>query len=360
MVEVRATPEGAVRTLRVPSPVPGHVDVSVLIPVLDEQDHLRPAVDRMLAQEFHGEVEFLFLDGGSRDASRSILEEYSLKDSRVRVLDNPARRTPHALNVGLSRSCGTWVARMDAHTHYPADYLSRGVERLSCGDVVSVSGPQLATGDGRWSRRVALALSTPLGVGAARFRRRTEEETEVDSGFTGVWRRDVLMAVGGWDEEWVNDQDTELAARLRKDGGRIVCIPSMAASYVPRNSLSSLFGQYRRYGWFRVKTSHRHPETLRASQLLPPVLVTALVSSVVLPKRLARPARAGLAAYASVVAATAVAGSRQADMRDAAALPAVYGVMHLGYGVGFLSACAQLGVPVRALRAALARTVQRG
>ncbi|MBC7678775.1 MAG: glycosyltransferase family 2 protein, partial [Pseudorhodobacter sp.] len=249
------------------------VDVSVLTPVLNEEAHLPDVVARMRAQRFDGKFELIFVDGGSRDRSLELLHDYAGEDPRIRVLHNPARRTPQALNIGLHAAGGTWVARMDAHTHYPEDYLQRGVDRLRRGDVASVSGPQLAVGSGRWSRRVSVALNTPLGVGGARFRHAPGTETEVASGFTGVWRRDLLLRHGGWDERWLNDQDTELAARLRAEGGRIVCLPEMAASYVPRDDLLSLARQYWRYGAYRVLTTRHHPTTLRRSQLLPPALV---------------------------------------------------------------------------------------
>src|SRR3712207_228600 len=125
----------------------------------------------MQAQDFAGEMEFLFIDGGSRDASRSILAELAAADPRIRVLENPHRRTPFALNIGLRAARGQFVARMDAHTRYPPSYLRTGVERLRAGGAAHVSGPQIAVGDGQgWSDRVALALSTPLGTGGASFR----------------------------------------------------------------------------------------------------------------------------------------------------------------------------------------------
>ena len=132
-------------------------DVSVLVPVLDEERHIREAVASMQAQRIDGEVELIFIDGRSRDRTRAILEELAERDPRIRVLDNPARRTPQGLNVGLAAARGRYVARMDAHTHYPPGYLAAGVRRLEQGGVEHVSGPQIAVGDGTWARRVALA-----------------------------------------------------------------------------------------------------------------------------------------------------------------------------------------------------------
>ncbi len=331
------------------------VDVSVLTPVLDEERDLDGVIANMLAQRFDGGVEFLFIDGGSTDRSADILEAWRQRDGRVRVLRNPARWTPHALNIGLRGARGEFVARMDAHTHYPETYLARGVERLRAGDAACVLGPQIAVGEGRWSRRVAFALATPLGVGGARFRKRLDrDEWEVDTGFTGIWRRDTLLAQGGWDEDFLNDQDTELAARLRAAGGRVVCVQDMAAAYIPRNSLRALSRQYARYGRYRVKTSRLHPESLRRSQLLPPALAVTAASAAVAPRGLRRVARAGLALYASALLATSAAAAVREEERRrlAASLPVVYATMHFSYGCGFLAGCAREGVPVEALRQA--------
>jgi succinoglycan biosynthesis protein ExoA len=331
------------------------VDVSVLIPVRNEAAVLRDVADAMRAQRFDGGFELLFVDGRSDDGSREILDALAAEDSHVRVLDNPARRTPQALNLALRAARGRVIARMDAHTRYPADYLRLGVERLERGGVDWVSGPQLAEGHGPWSRRIALALSSRLGTGGADFRHAAGQELEVDSGFTGMWLRETLERHDGWDEEWLNDQDFELAARVRKAGGRIVCVPAMAAGYIPRDSLMRLAEQYHRYGFYRVKTSLRHPESLRRSHVLAPGLVVTIAASAIAPRPLRRAARAGVAAYVVAVAAATAAELRRAPVGDAAALPLVFATMHLSWGIGFLRGCATLGVPWEALTSGLAK-----
>jgi hypothetical protein len=333
------------------------VDVSVLTPVLDEAAHLREVVARMQAQDFAGEMEFLFVDGGSRDASRAILDELAADDPRIRVLDNPHRRTPFALNIGLRAAHGEFVARMDAHTRYPPGYLRLGVERLRAGGVTHVSGPQIAVGDGEgWSDRVALALSTPLGAGGASFRSLGDAEFEVDTGFTGMWRRDVLVRAGGWDEGWPTDQDCELAFRLREtEPGAHVCVPAMAAEYIPRRSLSALGRQYWQYGLHKVRTFRRHPTAMRPSHLLPPAVAATAAAAPV-----SRLARAGLGVYAAALTVTAArAAAAGAKPADAAALPLVYATMHLPYGAGLFAGAAREGVPVAALSAAVARLLRR-
>jgi len=340
------------------------VDVSVLTPVLNEEDYIREVADKMLSQEFDGTIEFIFIDGDSEDRTVEILRELQQSDPRVRILRNPRRSTPVGLNIGLANARGAYIARMDAHTLYPEDYLARGVARLRRGGADHVSGPQLAHGDGTWSRRVALALETPLGRGGAQFRQATEGEIEVDSGFTGVWPRGVLEAHSGWDEDWHNDQDSELAARIRGRGGRILCLPEMGAQYIPRDSLKALARQYWRYGVYRAKTSGAHPESMRRSHLLAPSVALSLAAAILPLRGLRRVGRLAIALWCAAVVGVAMAETWRADSTlefdasaaDVAALPAVFGAMHLAWGFGFLFGCARFGPPLRALRYLVQRT----
>jgi succinoglycan biosynthesis protein ExoA len=327
--------------------------VSVLIPVLDEAEQIEQTATRMLGQQLEGRVEYLFIDGGSTDGTRSMLRKIAMDDPRVRVLDNPRRSIPAALNIGLRAAGGRYAARMDAHTYYPPDYLGRGIERLRRGDAAWISGPALPFGTDPFSRRVALALSTWLGVGGAGFRRRAEHEFDSDTGFTGVWQMETLRRHGGWDEESLVNEDAELAARIRQAGERIVCVPEMAARYVPRNSFRGLTRQYFRYGQYRARTSRLHPASLRRSNLLPPGLVLAVVAALVAPRLVRRAARVALAAYLGALGVASGGIARQAGAGDAVQLPLVFGAMHLSWGVGFVVGSFRFGVPWRAVTRAL-------
>lgn len=327
---------------------------SVLVPVLDEARHLRGCVSAMLAQELDEPYEVLLIDGGSVDGTRQLLDVLAAEDPRIRVLDNPGRTVPRALNIGLRAALGDVVVRMDAHTIYPPRYLADGLARLRRGDVAWVSGPQLPHGVDAGTRRIALALSTRVGTGGASYRHDGAEEAEAASGFTGLFDRALLERLGGWDEDWPVNQDAELAARVREAGGRLVVLRALAAQYVPRGSLRALARQYRRYGFYRAKTCARHPDSTELRHAMAPTLVLAAGASV-LPLRTVRLAgRAVTGAYGLGLLTTAVAAGRRADARDAAALPAVFLTMHAAWGAGFLVGCVRFGVPVRGLTAAVA------
>jgi glycosyltransferase involved in cell wall biosynthesis len=377
-------------------------DVSVLVPVLNEGSRIREVVHAMLRQQFDGTVEFLFADGRSSDDTRAQLEDLVREDARIRLLDNPRHVVASGLNVCLRAARGRYVARMDGHALYPPTYLRDGVERLiradagsERSDVAWVAGPQVPMPRGRVATAIAAALQTRLGQGGSRRwsgaggavdehevadEYKAQGEYELDTGvFCGVWRREDVLAKCGWDEDWVCNEDSELAARFHDAGQRIVCLPSMAARYIPRTSLPALWRQYRLYGMYRAKTARRHPQSLRRSAVLPPLLVLDAAAAVVARGRVRRLARAGQWAYVAILLAATVQvlhagrdagltggtdlgtygagreaggdlGAGGVDLGAYALVPVVMKTMHVAHGIGFLQGCARWGVPWAALR----------
>ena len=277
------------------------IAVSVLVPVRNEQRRIHKAIEGMRAQRFDGAVEFLLLDGGSIDSTLNELSRLVGDDHRFRIVRAEGRNIPQRLNLGLRLARGEVIARMDAHAIFPAAYLADGVTRLGRGDVASVSGPQIAAGDGAWSRRIAIAMRSWLGRGGARFRHVPDGEIEIESGYCGLWQRSLLLAHGGWDERAWKGEDTEFAARITRSGGRIICVPQMAARYLPRESLPQLARQYWNYAYVRTWIARRHPLVLRRSHLLPPAAVVLVVCAAAAPPKAAAPARRALIVYACVL-----------------------------------------------------------
>jgi hypothetical protein len=330
----------------------GAPEVSVLIAVLDEAEIIDATAAMISGQDFPGSVEYLFLDGGSTDGTRERLARLAEADPCVRLIDNPGRTQVKALNAGLRAARGEIIVQMDAHTFYPAGFVRVGVERLRRGDVDWVAGPPMPVGRDAGSTRVASALRSRFGTGGSDKWHVGPDagEVELDTGvFGGFWTRATLERLGGWDEDWPVNHDSELAARHLAAGGRIVCLPALASEYVPRSTLGGLWRQYRLYGFYRAATSRSHPHSTRPSHLLSLAPVLALVCAVTPLRLVRRIARAGLAAYAAVGTAESVRLAGRDGPRGDAAMAAVFAVMHLSWGVGFLEACARGGVPVRGM-----------
>jgi glycosyltransferase involved in cell wall biosynthesis len=314
-------------------------DASILVPVLNEERYIESSVAAMQRQRFDGELEFIFADGGSTDRTREILDRLAAEDPRIAVVDNPAGSVSSGLNVALREARGRWAVRMDAHTVYPEDYVRLGVERLARGDTRWVSGPQVPVGHGPVSRAVTRALGGAIGRGGSRKWGRGEgDEFELDTGvFAGVWERATLLEYGGWDERWPRNSDSEMAARFLSSGERLVCLPAMAAEYVPRDTLGGLWRQYLGYGEFRARTYRRHPHSMRRSHLLPPGVVIAAACAVAGPLR--RPARLGQAVYALTLVGSGVRA------RDPL-VPVVLLVMHVAHGTGQIIGWVKYGPPL--------------
>jgi len=326
--------------------MPARPDVSVLVPVLNEGEHIRETVAAMLAQDLGGLThELVFADGRSDDDTKAILEQLARSEPRVVVVDNPARTTAAGLNAALRAANGRYIARMDAHAFFPARYLAAGIERLERGDdVVWAAGTVVPRANGGISPSVVLALGSRLGVGGSSKWRmndpdaRAQGETELDTGvFAGVWRRETIERLGGWDDGWPVNQDSELAARVHAGGGRIVCLPEMAAEYLPRRDLRGLWRQYRRFGFYRAKTNARHRGTLRRTHLLPPAVVVTIVAALLPLGVVRRLALLGVGVYGAALLDAAAAERRHGALADVLLLPVVLAVMHLAWGVGFLA-----------------------
>ncbi|NLE98889.1 MAG: glycosyltransferase, partial [Propionibacterium sp.] len=143
--------------------------VSVIIPVLNEERHLRDAVAMVLGQDWAGPLEVVLAIGPSTDRTSEIAADLAAVDERVVLIDNPSGRTPDALNAAIAASSGEIVVRVDGHAEIPPDYISIGVRVLAAHGADNVGGVMDAQGVTPFQRAVAVAMRSPVGVGQSRF-----------------------------------------------------------------------------------------------------------------------------------------------------------------------------------------------
>ena len=309
--------------------------MSVVMPVRNEAATIAAAVESIAAQQVDGRLEIVVADGMSDDGTRETLADLQRRFPGLVVVDNPQGRTPSGLNRAIAASSGDVIVRCDAHAELPPGYVATAVELLDATGAGNVGGVQRAVGVAPVQRAIAAGMSTPLGVGDARFHR-GGTAGPVDTVYLGVFRRSALSEVGGYDESLIRNQDYELNHRLRTNGHTVYFDPTLEVVYRPRATLGALASQYFQYGrWKRVMLS-RNPASLRWRQLVPPVFMVALVVSLV---ALVAGVGAGLvvpAVYSAAVLATAV--FEAVLRRDLAVLGlvVVLPVMHLAWGTGFL------------------------
>ena len=257
-----------------------HPSISVILPVLNEETHLEEAVHSILSQDYQGKIEVILAVGPSRDRTLEIAQSISRRDSRVVLVDNPSGRTAAGLNIALNKSQSPVVVRVDGHAHIPNDYITLIVEILNKTGAVNVGGVMAAVGTTPFERAVAGAMRSPLGVGASRFHTGGEAGI-VDTVYLGAFRREALVAIGGFDERFTRAQDWELNFRLRENGGVVYFDPRLHVTYRPRSTVKALAKQYFEYGRWRRVVSRRHSGTINYRYLAPPFALVGFTLSLI-------------------------------------------------------------------------------
>jgi glycosyltransferase involved in cell wall biosynthesis len=274
-----------------------------------------------------GDLEVIVADGGSTDGTAQVAS-----NAGALVVANPERRTPNGLNRALQAARGEVIVRFDAHAEMPPGYLAACLRALEEEQgAANVGGWRDPRGTGPWGTATSVALRSAFGVGNARIWRRpaqTERRRDVDTVPLGCFPAAVLREAGGWNEEYVRNQDFELNHRLRRAGGRVVFDPAIWSVYHPRESFRALVRQYWEYGLFKGKMVAEDPNSLRPRQAAPLILLAMFVLAATTGS-LGRDARFGLAAYISLLAAVAVRG------RGGWRTVPVMAAMHMMWGCGF-------------------------
>jgi glycosyltransferase involved in cell wall biosynthesis len=309
-------------------------DLSVILPVLNEANHLADAVKAILRQDYRGKFEVILAVGPSKDETLEIANELASTDSRVVVVLNPTGRTAAGLNIALAKSSSPIIVRVDGHAEIPSNYLSIAVELLRNTGAVNVGGLMGAVGKTKFEKSVARAMRSPLGVGAAKFHT-GGGSGEVDTVYLGCFLREALTEIGGFDERFIRAQDWELNFRLRERGGRIFFDPRLEVTYRPRPNLAALAKQYFEYGRWRRVVSRKHTGTINYRYLAPPLALTATIISLVT-GLLVSPwlfVPAGIYVGFTVLAGIALGKG----LLEKLLLPAVLFTMQMSWGAGFIT-----------------------
>ena len=319
--------------------IPESAFISVIMPIRNEAAYIERSLGSVLAQDYpHDRMEILVVDGMSDDATRELVQQLASRfpEHTVRLLDNPRRIVPTAMNIGIAAAEGDYVARVDGHCELPSDYLKRCLALAHETGAQNVGGMVYGVGEGFVAQAIASAGRSRFGGGAA-FRS-SKRPGYVDTVFPGFWPKEVLERLGGFGEDLVRHQDYELNLRLRQSGGRIYFSPDLVVRYHNRASFASLARQYYQYGWWKAYVTMQNPGAFRLRHAVAPLFVAALVLAVGLAPwtRLAGYALAALlSAYALASLGTSIAIAVKDGMRYLSLLPVSFGLMHLSWGMGF-------------------------
>jgi succinoglycan biosynthesis protein ExoA len=322
--------------------------VSVIIPCYNEEKFISKALENLVDQYAAEAYEIVVVDGRSTDRTREVVEEFQRLHPRVsmKLLQNPARAIPHALNLGIAAARGEIIARMDAHAAPSAGYIRGCVSVLRAGEAAVVGMPcrVRAAADTLAARAIAIAVSHPFGIGDAKYRlgsKDVQTPEEVDTVAFACFRKSLWLEVGGFDEQLLTNEDYDFNYRVRARGERVVLDQAAHCDYFARPTLAKLASQYFRYGRWKARMIRRRPRSTKLRQLVAPAFVVSIALLA-----LAGFWRAGfwmllaleLAVYLVAAFSFSFSATRKAHESAGVMLtmPAAFFAIHLSWGASFL------------------------
>ncbi len=220
--------------------------VSVLAPCRNEKFFIANTIESIINSDYPSDrIELLILDGMSNDGTREIVQQYIEKYPNIKLVDNPDKIVPTAMNIGIERAQGEYIVRIDCHSWFASDYIRKCIEvsQKTGADNVGGYGVTCPGSDSAVAMAIAHATSCSFGVGNASFRIGEMVEKEVDTVPFGTYRKDHFKKYGMYDERLVRNQDIELNSRIRANGGKIIISPEIKLKYFNRASYSGIWQQ---------------------------------------------------------------------------------------------------------------------
>jgi succinoglycan biosynthesis protein ExoA len=314
--------------------------VSIIMPVRNEAAHIRRSLGAVIAQDYPSEnLEVIVVDGCSTDDTRHVIGQIQKQHPSLRLIDNPGRIVSKGLNLALKHTQGEIIVRVDGHCEIAPDYVRRCVEYLQKAGIDGVGGPVETIGKSPLAQSIAVAVSTPFGVGDSAFRTSKKRTLFVDTIPFPAYTRSAMARAGSFDEELVRNQDDEYNYRLRKLGYQLLLAADLQSRYYSRDTLLSLWSQYFQYGYWKVRVFQKHPRQMRPRQFIPPAFAAGLIGSAAL-ALFAPMGKLFLVLFFGAyvlanLAASALTAARR-GWRHLTLLPVIYTLLHFSYGLGFL------------------------
>ncbi len=318
--------------------------VSIICPIRNEKSFIQSCIDTLLSQDYpKDKMEIILVDGMSNDGTREIIKDNIEQYPQIKLIDNPRKIVPHALNLGIRAAQGEIIMRVDAHSKYPTDYVSKLGSKLIELDAGNVGGGlHILPGSKKTiSEAIAMAVSHPFGVGNASYRLLRKGIHAVDTVPFGCFKREIFDELGYFDEELVRNQDFHFNSKIIQSGKKIYLIADIVVEYVARKDLKHLFKMYYQYGLYNPLMNRKLKRPAAIRQFVPLFFVLYLLGGLLLAAFI--PALMPfylliLGLYVCLSFASAIAIAIKArKFVHLILLPIVFFTMHISYGIGFLT-----------------------
>lgn len=233
--------------------------VSVLVPAYNESKYVGNCIESILASDYpENRMEVIVVDDGSTDETYAEAAAYRGDSVSVYHRSNGGKHA--ALNFGLSCSRGEVVVAVDADSVLESSAIRTAVARLesdhrlgALAGTVVIDNPDGIVGG-------VQALEYVLGINTLRRAFSYLGTVMVVPGCLGVFRREAIAGVGGYDPDTVTE-DFDLTVRLLKTGWRVELVESVVYTEAPF-SVADLLNQRLRWTRGNVQTLFKHRDVL--------------------------------------------------------------------------------------------------
>jgi glycosyltransferase involved in cell wall biosynthesis len=325
--------------------------VSIAIPVRNEERYISQCLESLCHQDYPKDrFEILIIDGMSEDRTIDRIRDF-IKILNIRILENPRKIVPCALNIGIKEARGDYIIRMDAHTGYAPDYISKCIKWLIKTGADNVGGPiiSLPGNNSIISKAIALASSSIFGVGNSKFRT-SNKAGYVDTITFGAWPKRIFERVGLFNESLARNQDIEFNARIRKAGGKIYMTPEIKSYYHCRSTLKDIWRQNFNNGKWVIYTKAIAPYSLSWRHFVPFVFVSSIFIFSLLSFYSTLSVMfliATAVSYTSTNLLFSLSVTFNNGFRYFLILPLIFFVFHLSYGLGSIWGLIRLGLNLK-------------
>lgn len=259
--------------------------VSIIIPCRNEEKFIGKCLDSIVANDYPKDrLEVLVLDGMSEDGTREIILSYARQYPFIKLVDNPKRIIPAALNTGIKQARGEIIMRMDAHSTYPKDYISNCVRFLNEYQADNVGGiwKILPRENTLIAKAITHALAHPFASGNAYIKIGSDKPRWADTAAFGCYRKEVYDKIGFYNEELAANEDMDFNKRLREAGGKILLVPDIVINYYADPNLKEFWRHNFADGVWTTYVLKFKSKAFSWRHLVPLAFVASLIGSGVL------------------------------------------------------------------------------
>ena len=255
--------------------------VSIVVPIYNEEKNIKNLVNSILNQDYtHDLIELVFIDGNSTDNSVSLLKKYMKKsDIKYSILCNPRRVAPVSVNIGIKNSSNDIIVRMDAHTEYPSNYVSKCIYYLNKTGADNVGCLAIATSKSKMGAAISDVISSRFGVGNSKFRI-NGASGYVDTVPFGTFRKKLIDKIGYFNEELIRSEDNEFNYRIIKNGGKVYLFNDVCSYYYSRDSIFQFMKMGFGNGKYAIYTGYYIPGSMKIRHFIPFLFALSLIIGV--------------------------------------------------------------------------------